>query len=418
MYKFSEHSRIIVNKDKVVLANRETGQWVRISKEVYEIINLGISNNCSIDELKSSLYDDDDRNYIGNLYIKLCSVGIIEDENNKQILSNKNASFQITHKCNLNCVHCCVDADGIVSDKNELTTQETKVVLDKLIEWNPKSITLTGGEPMIRNDFIELLIYLRENYNGKIGILTNGTLINNENVDILVSCANQIDISIDGVDEETCSIVRGPGVFDKVIKSVQILKDREFKNISLSMVFGDKNDYLKDKFIELNKLLQTKPIIRGFEPVGRGADNGFVFSDKKSTESKLSDSFLDGKFYKKFNPCSCTAGKRRLYINYKGDIYPCQSFIKEKYMLDNIRNIYRLDDLKIRKEKYKKIYRQLEKFNPEKYTICQDCKVNLFCWPCPAELEELNENEEAFYDTCKKIKPILYQEIWGEVLEN
>lgn len=57
-------------------------------------------------------------------------------------------------------------------------------------------------EPMIRNDFIELLKYLKDHYKGKIIISTNGTLINNENVEILAECASQIDISLDGYDEK------------------------------------------------------------------------------------------------------------------------------------------------------------------------------------------------------------------------
>ncbi|ARC83169.1 radical SAM additional 4Fe4S-binding SPASM domain protein [Clostridium argentinense CDC 2741] len=416
MYKFSEYSRNIINGDKVVLANRQTGQWVRISKEVFDILNLGIDNDLSINELRLNLYDDDDRKYIDDLYKRLCSIGIIEDENNKQVSSNKIVSFEMTHRCNLKCIHCCIDADGIVSDKKDLTTEEAKKVLNKLIEWNPERIMLSGGEPMLRRDFIELLTYLYEHYNGKIIILTNGTLINNENVDILVKCAYQIDISLDGVDEETCSIIRGPGIFNKVINSVQLLKSRQFKNISLSMVFGDKNDYLKDKFIELNKSLQTYPLIRQFKSVGRGVDSRVIFSDRSILESTLTDSFLNGKFYKKFNSCSCTAAKKEFFITYNGDIYPCQSFIKSEYRIDNIRNIDKLSDLQIYKNKYKKVYSKLEKFNPEKYIDCKDCKVNLFCWPCPAEIEQLKDSKEAFNDTCKKIKPILYKEIWGEIL--
>lgn len=415
-YKFSKYSKTIINVDKVVLVNRYTGQWIRISKEVYDILNLGIENNYSIEQLKSSLYDEEDREYIDDLYKKLCFIGVIEDKNSVEPVMNKNVTFQITNKCNLKCVHCCVEAGEESIDEKDLTTIEIKEALDKLIKWRPRSITLTGGEPMIRNDFKDIIVYLRKNYDGKIIILTNGTLINEENINIIINNVNQIDISIDGIDEETCSIVRGEGVFDKVINSVKALKHRGFKNISLSMVFGDKNDHLKDIFIELNNSLQTKPVIRGFEPVGRGANNEFVFSDKKSGESKLTKSFLNEKFYKTFTACNCSAAIRKFYINYNGDIYPCQSFINEEYKLDNIKAIKNLDDIQTYKEKNKKVYKKLEMFNPEKFINCKDCKVNLFCLPCPAELELLQKDKECFNDTCKKIKPILYKQIWGEIL--
>lgn len=134
-------------------------------------------------------------------------LGIIDDENNKSIIRNKIASFEITHRCNLKCKHCCVDADQIVSKKEDLSTDEIKQILDMLIKWNPERIMLSGGEPMLRPDFIELLMYLKENYTGEIIISTNATLINENNVEIISKYAHQIDVSVDGIDEESCSII-------------------------------------------------------------------------------------------------------------------------------------------------------------------------------------------------------------------
>lgn len=202
-------------------------------------------------------------------------------------------------------------------------------------------------------------------------------------------------------------------MFNKVIESVNLLKSRGFNNISLSMAFGDRNAHLESQFIELNECLGTIPIVRQFEATGRGVDNRELFSNKKITESTLTDKFLNGNFSKEFNSCSCSAGKREFFISYNGDIYPCQSFIEDEYKLDNILEINRLDDLRLNKNKYIKIYDNIEKLFPENYSYCKDCKVNLFCWPCPGELFLIKDNKEAFKDTCKKIKPILYKQIWG-----
>ena len=279
-FNFSKNCSEIINETKVVLGNRQTGQWVRISKEVYDILKLGIENNFCLSKLMSSLYDDNDRDYIQNLYSRLCSIGIIEDNDNKQTFKNKIASIEMTHRCNLKCIHCCIDADGIISENEDLSTEEMKCIFDKLIIWNPNYIMLSGGEPMLRKDFIELLLYLKSSYEGKIILSTNGTFINDKNVDILAKCAYKIDISLDGVDEESCSIVRGPGVFDKVINNVKLLKNTGFEKISLSMAVSDKNKHLETEFNKLNELLGTTPLVRAFTPVGRGKDNRIIFSDK------------------------------------------------------------------------------------------------------------------------------------------
>ncbi|MCT4507722.1 MAG: radical SAM protein [Tepidibacter sp.] len=413
-YNFSENSRIIKNKDKVVLGNRENGRWVRISKEVYDILNLGIVNNCSIDELKISLYDDEDREYIGSIYKKLCFIGLIKDKNNKQVLGNKIASFEITHRCNLKCIHCCIDADGIISDKKDLTTQEIKKALDRLIEWNPERIMLSGGEPMLRKDFIEILTYLKKHYNGKIVVSTNGTLINDQNVDILAKSAYQIDISIDGVDEQTCSTVRGAGIFDKVIKSVKLLKNTGFEKITLSMVVADKNKGLEDRFNKLNEDLGTRAIIRGFSAVGRGKDNKVYFSDLGEDEVYISDKYLNNDYDKPIRMCNCSAGKRELFVSYNGDIYPCPSFIKSSYLLGNILSINKIEELPSFKNKNISEYDLLDMLNLKNYNNCKKCKVNLFCWTCPGSLEGLKDNKLGIENKCKKIKPVLYKRVWGE----
>ncbi|WP_024622110.1 radical SAM/SPASM domain-containing protein [Metaclostridioides mangenotii] len=410
MYKISEHSRKIINLNKVVLSNIETGQWIRISKEVYDILILGIDNNMTLDELKSSLYDDDDRNYIEDLYNRLCSIAIIEDENNKQHFKNKIASIEITHRCNLKCVHCCIDADGVVSENKDLSTEDMKSIFDKIIKWNPSRIMLSGGEPMLRKDFIELLKYLKSNYHGKIIVSTNGTLINEKNVSILSESAYQIDISLDGVDEESCSIVRGPGVFEKVIKNVKLLKSTGFEKVSLSMAISDKNEHLESEFNKLNELLGTSPLVRIFSPVGRGKDNIEVFSNKGIDEVYVPKEFLSDNYDKSFGVCSCSAGKREIMISHTGDLYPCVSFMEHKNKLGNIMEMENLDDLNTSQD-----IRQhplVDILNSQKYRDCKNCKVNLFCWTCPGEFEELKENKAAFKDKCKKVKPILHKRVW------
>ena len=47
--------------------------------------------------------------------------------------------------------------------------------------------------------------------------MTNGTLITPKNVKEIVSQIDSIDISLDGADEESCAVIRGKGVFEKVV---------------------------------------------------------------------------------------------------------------------------------------------------------------------------------------------------------
>ena len=86
LYKFNTHCISIKNKDKVILGSRYTGKWVNFSTEVYEIFKLGIINNLSIEDLKSKLHDNEDREYIDKLYNILCSKGILDKGNTNEKL--------------------------------------------------------------------------------------------------------------------------------------------------------------------------------------------------------------------------------------------------------------------------------------------------------------------------------------------
>lgn len=262
--------REIINGDKVIIANRDTGSWIRISRQCRDIVCTACEFSLTNSEILESLADDEDRIYINELLKKLKELGVIGDEEKEEVIDV--VYLLLTNRCNLKCIHCCADAADENSEvyRREMSTQEWTGIIDKIVDIEPGGIVLTGGEPLLRKDFFEIIRYLRSKYNGKVALATNATLINDDNVKLLAELIDKFDISIDGVDEESCSIVRGKGAYDKVINSVHLLKKNDVKEITLSMTFGTTNFHLKEKFFELNKKLNTKPIVRIFMPKGRG----------------------------------------------------------------------------------------------------------------------------------------------------
>ena len=103
----------------------------------------------------------------------------------------------------MHCRHCCVNAER--ETDYEMPFDDLVMALNRIINWKPKQISLTGGEPLVRKDIFDILEYLNKKFNGRVTLSTNGTLINEENVGVLIRYLDQIDISIDGVDEATCT---------------------------------------------------------------------------------------------------------------------------------------------------------------------------------------------------------------------
>ncbi len=97
------------------------------------------------------------------------------DEEKTYKENNLSVSFTLTNKCNLSCSHCALSASPLSQDI--LSTNDVKYAIDKIIDVNPNTLILTGGEPFIRKDILEIISYIRTNFKNKLVIMTNGMLI-------------------------------------------------------------------------------------------------------------------------------------------------------------------------------------------------------------------------------------------------
>ena len=134
--------------------------------------------------------------------------------------------WHLTDKCNLKCVHCY---QNDTSNSSELMLEELKAIADEidltLSRWKKDGrVAVTGGEPFVRKDVIDLLTYLEQlPHIKKLGILTNGTLIK-QNIEFLkrLTKLHYVQLSLEGRKEINDGI-RGNGTFDTVIESTGIL---------------------------------------------------------------------------------------------------------------------------------------------------------------------------------------------------
>jgi len=87
-------------------------------------------------------------------------------------------AWELTGSCNLFCAHCRGSATSD-SCENELTTQECFHLIDQILEVSRPIIILTGGEPLVRPDVMEIAAYAVSR-GLRVVMGTNGTLITEE----------------------------------------------------------------------------------------------------------------------------------------------------------------------------------------------------------------------------------------------
>jgi len=139
-------------------------------------------------------------------------------------VSPREANLLITGRCNLRCRHCSVLSHGPL--KEDLPLGDWERILDKLARNRLIKLTLTGGEPMAREDFPEFLEAVAERP-FRFSVNTNGTLITPGVIESLVKHRgrlNDIMVSLDGPDAATVDSQRGEGVFDKLVLGVTKLR--------------------------------------------------------------------------------------------------------------------------------------------------------------------------------------------------
>src|SRR5690349_8130063 len=75
-------------------------------------------------------------------------------------------SWNLTYRCNLACEHCYLDAgprkvaSEAFSDRSEISTEQCFGIVDQIAAFAPESVTiLTGGEPLLRRDILEIVRY-------------------------------------------------------------------------------------------------------------------------------------------------------------------------------------------------------------------------------------------------------------------
>lgn len=134
------------------------------------------------------------------------------------------AMLELTNRCHLRCRHCYIHAP---SDRSELSLDEYRRLLDQLADAGTLFLTVTGGEPMIRPDFYDIMAYARRRAFAFI-LFTSGTLISPDAADRLRDlCPQRVEISLLGAQAATHDrITRVRGSFERVLAAVRLLRAR------------------------------------------------------------------------------------------------------------------------------------------------------------------------------------------------
>lgn len=137
----------------------------------------------------------------------------------------RSLDLEITSRCNASCQYCYYLNNPEVNYV-DLPTGSWMALFRELAECQVMDVTLQGGEPLLREDFLTLVDGVVAN-RMRFSVLTNGLLLTPQIAEHLraTNRCNQIQVSLDGSTADIHESLRGPGSFAPALNAIQLLRD-------------------------------------------------------------------------------------------------------------------------------------------------------------------------------------------------
>ncbi|PWA04624.1 GTP 3',8-cyclase MoaA [Flavobacterium psychrotolerans] len=190
--------------------------------------------------------------------------------------------ISLIEKCNLRCTYC-MPADGIVlSPKTSLmNAEEIHAIAQTFVNNGVDKIRLTGGEPLLRKDFPEIIAKLAS-LGTEISITTNGILIDKHIAVLKEFNVAKINLSLDTLVPSKFQTITLRNQFEKVLGNLYLLLNNDFKiKINVVLIKGFNEVEIID-FIKLTEFLPLSIRFIEFMPfAGNEWDRSKMVSQKE-----------------------------------------------------------------------------------------------------------------------------------------
>jgi len=147
------------------------------------------------------------------------------------------ASYEVTLSCNCNCHHC--DLGGPVKDEEQVTPEQYGQITRDL---RPLAAQVSGGEPLLRKDIVDIVRAIRKAGTVYIILVTNGVLLD-ERIYLRLRQAGvtQFSVSLDFPDERHDEFRRHPGLYKRLDERLPGLAKFGFRDIILNTAITKAN---------------------------------------------------------------------------------------------------------------------------------------------------------------------------------
>jgi radical SAM protein with 4Fe4S-binding SPASM domain len=246
----------------------------------------------------------------------------------------------VTYRCNNDCFHCYV---GGPRKTKELTTDEWKKIIDIIDSLDVGALIFTGGEPLLREDLVELVAYSK---NLVSGLVTNGRLLTSETVSALEKDElDHVQITVEGF-KETHNAMVCADAWDETVQGIRTCLKSSIFTLTNTTLTTRNVDEVPDFLEFLSGLGLRRIALNSIIKTGRAKDSEFGLAPAELKthleiiKEKAADLGLELVWYTPTRRCDfdplqlglglkmCSAARINVTVEPDGRVIPCQSWFE------------------------------------------------------------------------------------------
>ncbi|MBU1864150.1 MAG: radical SAM protein [Candidatus Omnitrophica bacterium] len=313
------------------------------------------------------------------------------------------AVFELTYRCNFNCGHCYLPSN-FRKRRKELTTDEVCVVLKSLRDIGCLYIGFTGGDPFMRNDFVDILYYAKK-CGFMVIINTNGSLIDSNMIrELVLVQPHRIDITLPAMNSTTFDTITGTtGLRDQVFAVVKNLREKRLNvGVKTCVLQANKKelqsieDFAGSLYLPHSLDFNVLPCLDGTKKPyyykARHINHLLRLDDERGGGGSQYNWYTFDR-HKFFN---CGGGRHSVAITPQGKLKICINVNEPQYSILN--------------SSFENAYEKLKKFamsiKPDERYQCDTCPLRMYCSWCPALSWLEHRNFSTCSRTCRKLAQV------------
>ena len=151
--------------------------------------------------------------------------------------------LSVTDRCDFRCVYCMAEDMTFLPRQQVLTLEEIARLARNFVDLGTEKIRLTGGEPLVRKDIVELVKEIGSYGLRDFAMTTNGNQLTTMAEPLRKAGLQRLNISLDSLDADKFHSITRTGKLARVLDGIDAAREAGFRGIKLNaVVMKGRND--------------------------------------------------------------------------------------------------------------------------------------------------------------------------------